>query len=207
VADARVRMLLIVALVLAGLRFAVVPWAQAQVEQRQQLEVLTKRLDRSEGVVANSKAILAAEGAVTKATRNARAVFPEISDKEHFRLEAQRQLAGIAGRGGVKVALFDWVLDGEAKEAGLAYGRVNASLEGPLDSLVSVHGQVEGEMPFAAIREVKVEIGRGGATGLSADGATMALVMDLYYRPAPAPAPAPAAPPAAPAPAATGGGS
>ena len=51
----------------------------------------------------------------------------------------------------MKVTLFDWIVDGESAKAGLAYGRVNASLQGPLDSLVAVHGQVEGEMPFERI--------------------------------------------------------
>ena len=46
--------------------------------------------------------------------------------------------------GDVKVTLFDWIVDGESAKAGLAYGRVNANLQGPLDSLVAVHGQVEG---------------------------------------------------------------
>ncbi len=182
--DSRVRWLVGLALALAGLRFVIVPWAQAQVEERQQLEVLTKRLDRSAGVVANSQAMLAAQGKVAAATAAARKPFPEVADKEHFRLEAQRTLAGIASRGGAKVVLFDWVLDGDAAKAGLAYGRVNVNLEGPLETLVSVHGQIEGEMPYAAVREVKVDFGRDGASGLSSGGATMALVVDLFYRPA-----------------------
>jgi hypothetical protein len=190
VGDSRVRWLVGLALVLAAVRFLVVPWTQAQVEQRQQLEVLTQRLDRSAGVVANAKSILAARGKVAAASALARKPFPEVADKEHFRLDAQRMLSGIAARGGVRVVLFDWILDGDAAKAGLAFGRVNASLEGPLDSLVSVHGQIEAEMPFAAIREVKLAIGRGGAAALGADSATMVLVMDLYYRPLAAAQPA-----------------
>lgn len=182
-ADARVRWLVVVALVLAALRFVIVPWTQAQVEQRQQLEVLTKRLDRSAGVVANAQAIRGAQGKVMAAAAAARKPFPEVADRDRFRLESQRMLAAIAGRGGARVVLFDWVVDGDAAKAGLAYGRVNATLEGPLESLVSVHGQIEGEMPFAAVREVKLELPRGGASGLNAEPATLALVMDLYYRP------------------------
>jgi hypothetical protein len=109
-------------------------------------------------------------------------------------------LAGIASRGGAKVVLFDWVVDGDAPQAGLAYGRVNARIEGPFDSLVSVHGQIEAEMPFAAVREVTLDFTQDGASGLSSGTTTVALVMDLYYQPAaavPAPVPAPAAAPAA----------
>jgi len=194
VGDARVRWLLGLALALAVLRLAIVPWARAQDEQRQQLEVLTQRLDRSAGVVGNSEAMLAAQGKVAAAAQAARKPYPEVADKERFRLDAQRMLAGIAARGGAKVVLFDWVLDGEAGRAGLAYGRVKASINGPLENLVAVHGQIEGELPFAAIREIKVDLPRGGASGLSADEATFAFVMDLYYRPAQAAAPAAASP-------------
>jgi len=190
VGDSRVRWLVGLALVLAALRFAIVPWAQSQVEERQQLEVLTQRLDRSASVVASAKDLLAAQGQVAAATEAARKSYPVVADAEQFRLEAQRMLSGIAARGGVKVVLFDWVLDGDAPKAGLAYGRINASLEGPLDSVVSVHGQIEAEMPFAAVREVKIEFGRESTDGLSAMGTTMALVMDLYYRPAAAAPPA-----------------
>jgi hypothetical protein len=196
VADPRVRWLLVLAAVLAGLRFAVVPWMQQQGEQRQQLEVLTQRLDRSVSVVQNAEAMQAARGKVVEVTEAARAPFPVVDDKDRFRLDSQRTLAGIAQRGGVSVTLFDWVLDGEAAQAGMAYGRVNASLAGPLDSLVAVHGAIEAAMPYAAVREVKLDLGRVLKPGLGKDPGTLALVMDLYYRPASTPEPAAATAPA-----------
>jgi hypothetical protein len=186
-------LLLGLALVLVALRFVVVPWAAAQVEGRQQLEVLTQRLDRSAGVVEDKAEILAAQGQLSKVSQATRGIFPEVDDKERFRLDAQRMLSGIAGRGDVKVTLFDWIVDGESAKAGLAYGRVNASLQGPLDSLVAVHGQVEGEMPFAAVREVKLETAGKGASGLADESATLLLVIDLYYRPTVVQPPAPGA--------------
>jgi len=63
-----------------------------------------------------------------------------------------------------------------------------------------VHGQIEAEMPFAAVREVTLDFTQDGASGLSSGTTTVALVMDLYYQSAaavPAPVPAPAAAPAA----------
>ena len=205
--DARVRWLLGLALVLAALRFIVVPWTQSQVERRQQLEVLTRRLDRSAGVVANADAIRGALGKVTASTAIVRQRFPQVADKDNFRLEAQRMLAGIASRGGAKVVLFDWVVDGDAPQAGLAYGRVNARIEGPFDSLVSVHGQIEAEMPFAAVREVTLDFTQDGVSGLSSGTTMVALVMDLYYQPAaPVPATSPAQAPTV-TPVAAGNGS
>lgn len=56
--DAERRRLLIGALVvLASLRFLILPWIDQQAEAREQLEVLTQRLDRSTGVVLNRSAI------------------------------------------------------------------------------------------------------------------------------------------------------
>jgi len=205
VVDSRVRTLLVLAAALAALRFAVVPWMQQQVEQRQQLEVLTQRLDRSMAVVQNAAAMQAARGRVVETTEAARAPFPLVSDRDRFRLDAQRMLAGIAQRGGATVTLFDWVVDGEAPQAGMAYGRVNASLSGPLDRLVAIHGALEAEMPFAAVREVRVDLARGAMPGLGKDPATLALVVDLYFRPQVVPAPAPVASPAAEPAAAQGG--
>jgi hypothetical protein len=183
VGDARVRWLLGLALLLGVLRFAIVPWTQQQVEQRQQLEVLTQRLDRSSSVVRNAEAILAAQSKVAAVSDAARAPYPVVPDRDQFRLEAQRMLATIAGRRGVTVSLFEWVLDGEAPDAGMAYGRVNASLTGPLESLVAVHGLIEVEMPFAAVREAKVGFGRMSEPGLSKEVHSLVLVLDLYYRP------------------------
>jgi len=199
VGDSRVRWLLGLALVLVALRFALVPWAEAQVERRQQLEVLTQRLDRSAGVIEDKSEILAAQGRLRKLSKATLEIFPEVDDQDRFRLDAQRMLSGIAGRGDVKVTLFDWIVDGDSAKAGLAYGRVNASLQGPLESLVAVQGQVEGEMPFAAVREVKLETPGNGVSGLADASATLLLVIDLFYRPvgtqvpAPAPSPAPGA--------------
>jgi hypothetical protein len=181
VTDGRIQWLLGLAAVLAVARFVIVPWSQWQVEQRQQLEVLTQRLDRSAGVVNAKEAIMAARNELASRTEAARKPFPVVEDAERFRLESQRQISAIAAGGNTKVVLFDWVLDGDAAEAGLAFGRVNAKLAGPLESLVAVHGALEGKMPHAAIREAKVEFGRG-VSGLGPTPAGITVTLDLYYR-------------------------
>jgi hypothetical protein len=173
--------LLGLAVALAALRMVVVPWTQAQGETRQQLEVLTQRLDRSAGVAGSKDVIIAARDALAASTESSRKDFPLVDDRERFRLEAQRQIAAVAAGGNVKVTLFDWIMDGTVPEAGLSYGRVTLKLEGPLDRLVAVHGEIEGRLPFVAIREAKVSLGRGAA-GLSSNPASIVLMVDLYYR-------------------------
>jgi hypothetical protein len=185
VAEGRFQTLLGLAVLLAVLRLVVVPWTQSQGETRQQLEVLTQRLDRSAGVVGSKEHILAARAALEKSTSVTRKAFPLVQDRERFRLEAQRQISAVAAGGNAKVTLFDWIIDGTAPDAGLAYGRANVKLDGALEKLVALHGELEGRMPNLAIREAKVDLGRG-ATGIGPTPASLLLVVDLYYQEQPA---------------------
>lgn len=181
--ESRTRLLLGAAAALAVIRLFIVPWVSQQVEQRQQLEVLTQRLDRSQGVVGNKDAILAAQAKLEGQVQTAQQVFPAVVDQDRFRLDAQRKISEIATQGGLTVSVFDWLLNGDVEAAGLAFGRVSVQFEGPLDKVIAVHGELEGSLPFAAIREFSVRL-RSAAAGPNQDASTATIVMDLFYRPA-----------------------
>ena len=181
-ADARIQWLLGVAGALAVVRFVVVPWVQAQNEQRQQLEVLTKRLDRSEGVLQNREAIVAARDALSRQSAASFAVFPEAVADDDSRLAAQQRITAMAAQAGLQVSLFDWLLDGDVEAAGLAYSRASIKMDGPLDRLILMHGDLESTMPFAAIREFELKL-KSPAGGPTTDPASAVVVMDLCYRP------------------------
>ena len=189
-ADVRAQWLLGIAGALAIARFVVVPWVTAQNEQRQQLEVLTQRLDRSEGVTGNSEAILAARDTLAKDAETAFGVFPSAASDDP-RLSAQRRLTDLATRAGLTVTLFDWLVDGEVAEAGLAYSRASLRLEGPLDKLILMHGELEGTMPFVAVREFQVKA-RNAVAGPSPAAISATLVLDVFFRPASEAPPPPA---------------
>jgi hypothetical protein len=186
-ADSRTKLLLAAAAALAAVRLVIVPWVNQQVEQRQQLEVLTQRLDRSQGVVGNKDAIMATQGKLERQVKTAREVFPAVVDQDQFRLEAQRRITAIATQGGLTVSVFDWLLSGNVEAAGLSFGRVSVQFEGPLDKVIAVHGELEGSLPYAAIRELNVRL-RSAARGPNQDASTATIVMDLFHRPVTAPA-------------------
>lgn len=181
-ADSRVRWLLGVAGALALARFVIVPWAETQNEQRQQLEVLTKRLDRSEGVVKNREAILAAQETLQKDADSVLKIFPSSPGDDEARLAAQRRITALATQSGLKVTLFDWLLNGEVEEAGLAYSRASVKLEGPLDKLILLHVELELALTFAAIREFEVN-SRSQMDGPVSVATSASVVLDLFYRP------------------------
>ena len=182
VADPRYRPLLGVAAALAFLRFVIVPWLDAQSDARERLQVLTQRLDRSTGVVQNREAILAAAQELEAATTTARSRFPEADSVESFRLEGQRRVGGMVNAAGLKLALFDWVLDGAVEEGRLAYGRARFQVEGALRDVARLHGELEGSLPAMSVRELQLNVA-GPADSLGDTRATLMVVADLFYRP------------------------
>ena len=179
--DERRALLLGFAAVLALLRFGVVPWVEAQAAARERLQVLTQRLDRSVGVVRNSEAILSAREQLRVAADAARKRFPDAPSVEGFRLEGQRRIGAVVSGVGLQVALFDWLMDGSVDDAGLGFGRVRLQVEGPIRDIARLHGELEGALPFMAVREMQLNF-RGQAAGLDETPVTMTLVADLYFR-------------------------
>jgi hypothetical protein len=172
--------LLAVVAVLAALRFVVVPWVQAQSEQRQYLELVTQRLDRSSAVVHNREQIGKAVQKIGTVEAGVRAPFPRAASPDAYRLDAQRAITTLAESAGAKVTLFDWLVDGEVPEARLAYARVRVTLGGTLAEIVRAHGDLEGALPNAAVREISLEA-REPARSVGNADTTATLVVDLYF--------------------------
>lgn len=177
----RLPLLLAVVAVLAVLRFGIVPWAEAQNATRDELEVLTRRLDRSEGVVQNRDAILAARKLLRSNAEKLHARFPQPGTADEFRLGTQQRIGQVAQSAGVQMTVFDWVLEGRIDGTDLAYGRARLNFEGPLRDLVRAHGELEGALPNAAIRELNV-LGVVPAGEAGDVRATATFLIDVLYR-------------------------
>jgi hypothetical protein len=177
----RVRTLLAIVAVLAVLRWVAVPWVQAQNEQHEQLDVLTQRLDRSIGVVQNKAKVLATLQAVRADVQQLRTRFPETASAAQFRLDTQRRFGDLATASGVQMKVFDWVQDGAIADAGLSYGRVRVTIEGPLKDMIRMHGAIEGELGHAAVRDIQMSLAAPAPAAAEARG-TANLVIDLFYR-------------------------
>ncbi len=173
--------LLGVALVLLGLRVIVVPWVRAQDEAHDRLAVLTQRLDRSVGVIENRAAIEATRSRLAALAPAEQARFPTPADPQSYRLQVQQQVNQIAASVGLKVSLFDWMVDGELPESGLSYGRVRIRFDGPLRDLVRVHGEFEGQLQNAVVREYGFNAQTPVAAIDQSPGGAV-FVVDLLYR-------------------------
>jgi hypothetical protein len=176
----RTRALLIVVAVLAALRFLIVPWWQGQNEARDQLSVVTERLDRSLGLIANREPLQRALDGMRADVGSLRSRFPAAANPEQMRIEVQRSLGALAAARGGQLRSFEWQLDGTAAAAGLGYGRVRLSVEGPLRELIRLHGAIEGQLQHAFVREVNVNV-TAPATAEAGVLATASLVLDVFF--------------------------
>ncbi len=94
-------------------------------------------------------------------------------------MQVQRELRAAVESVGLKLNVFEWVLDGEIEAAGLVFGRVRLQLEGPLRNVAEAHVGIESGLPHVFVRNLIVNVRRGGRqTGI----ANATLELDLYYR-------------------------
>ena len=168
-------------LVLLAIKFVVLPWIQSQEDAREQLDVLTKRLDRSTGVVLNRAAITESLSALEKANAADRAMFPESANVESFRFEAQQRVTALVQSQALQVEAFDWVLDESPTDGKLGFVRGRITVRGDMRALASLLGSLEGELPNMVVREVfyNMETPAGGPFG---SRAVMTQVADFHFR-------------------------
>jgi len=181
--ESRRNTLIAVALVLAVLQFLVVPWIASQSEARERLQVLTNRLVRSQAVLENKVAIQSAERTMIAEASKTTDRFPQFQTVDTFRLEMQPKIVGVATANGLTVTSFSWLIDGKVEGSGLQFARARVQWAGSARSLATVQAQLETGFPNLFIRDVGVA-GVGGGPGVNVPdaGASLTLVIDLYFR-------------------------
>ena len=172
--------LLAVAAVLGLIRFGYLPLLEWQDDWRESLVVLTNRLDRSVGVVANREAIIKSAADLESANAKLRARFPQSKDSDAFRLEAQKAVTDLFFSQGGTVSMFDWILDGQEPRSGLRYARARIQVQGGNRALARALARLEGSYPNTVLLDV---LGNSQAPAYApTDGGTaMTLVADFYF--------------------------
>lgn len=175
----RVGLLLGLAATLAVLRFVAVPWVESQAGIHDRLFAVTRQLDRAEAIVDAGSDLQARREALESVVRELVARAPVANPGSEHRVHVQRELRAAVESAGLQLKVFEWVLDGEAEAAGLAFGRIRLQIEGPLRDVAQAHVDIEAGFPNVFVRDMSVSVRRGGRLGTTAS-ATMQL--DLYYR-------------------------
>lgn len=176
-----IKPLYLVAGVLVVLRFLVVPWVSWMSEQRQTLEVLTKRLDRSEGVIEHRKEIEQSAADLRAVLKVLRERYPQASSVEEFKLAAQQRISTVLAEGALRAEVFDWIVDRFDDPPVVARVRARIQVNGTVQSLALVQGRLETTLPNLIVRDVRIEP-RAPTKTPSSTPASLSLTADLYFR-------------------------
>lgn len=177
----RRRLLIGFLIALVSIKFVVLPWLTIQSDQRERLDVLTKRLDRAIGVIANRGSITSSLADLERANSDDRQRFPQAPGLEGFRLQEQQRVVGLLESKGLKLEAFDWILDSPPDGTGLGFCRGRLSLRGELRMLALLLGEVEGRLPNMVVKEVSFNLERP-ARGALDTNAVVTLVADYHFR-------------------------
>ena len=175
----RVRLLLGLAATLAVLRFVAVPWVGSQAGIHDRLFAVTRQLDRAQAIVDAGSSLQVRRDTLESVVRELAGRAPLANPGGEHRVQVQRELRAAVESAGLQLKVFEWVLDGEAEAAGLAFGRIRLQIEGPLRNVAQAHVDIEAGFPNVFVRDTSISVRRGGGLGTRAS-ATMQL--DLYYR-------------------------
>lgn len=177
---ARYRQLLWLAVALASARFILFPWLGLQADWRDQLDVLTQRLDRSEALLANQAFI---EQTLTRVRNEHQSLlirFPVATDDESFKREAQQNISAIATELGLRVTYFDWLESVDSVD-NLGAQRVRLTAEGGMRSLALLQSELEARMPHLFIRGLSYDL-RAPIGGSWEFPSSATWTFDLHYR-------------------------
>ena len=178
---ARKQLLIGLALSLAAIRFVVLPWLEAQDDMSERLEVVTNRLDRSAGVVLNRGAITESLARLERANNGDRPRFPRAEDAQSYRLEAQQRVTAVVEAQGMRIDVFEWVLDSSADTTGFGFVRGRVYFKADMRSLALLLGALEGEIPNMVIREATYTFDNP-VTSSGDFRANLVVVADFHFR-------------------------
>jgi hypothetical protein len=170
-------LLLGIILVLAGLRFIIVPWMDLQDEQKQQLETLTKRLVRSQVLVehrAELNELKDRQDLVVNQLLRGMRTSPSTAE---YQLEFQQQMQQLLESNNVNLLLFDWLSDTDLKAFNAHRARVSLRFDGAVADVVKTHLMLEQNYPGLLIRDLNTSW-RGGLSKESKITVTMMLESD-----------------------------
>jgi hypothetical protein len=140
---------------LVVIKFVLLPLQQKQQDVYQQLDSLTKRVQRSEALIAQQQELLQWKDRQQQQLQTLLAPFPVVNNATQYRLQLQQQMQLLAAEHKVSVTFFDWLSDSPLEVFNLYRGRVSLRIEGSAANVMRWHGQLEQQFPQFILRDIR----------------------------------------------------
>ncbi|WP_134053933.1 hypothetical protein [Rheinheimera aquimaris] len=148
-------LLLTILAILVLARFVLVPLQQQQQAQYQQLDALTKRLQRSEALLQQKQKLELLQTEQQQYLDQLLQPFPVAANSSQYRLQLQQQLQKLATAQGASVTFFDWLSDTPLQVFNLQRSRVSLRVKGTAANVMLLHTQIEQQFPHFMFRDIK----------------------------------------------------
>jgi hypothetical protein len=179
--EGRLRWLVGVALAAALLRFAIIPWFEFQADQVMQLQTVSKRLDRSNKLIAAERDIEGRHALVLQKLQSLQRRFPLVESVGKFRVDVQQGISADAAQSGATVRSFDWVGEGALPPSQLQFVVARMELFGTLSALAKAQATIESNRPNLIVREVCF-LGEVPANARDNTVGSLVIGADFFYR-------------------------
>jgi hypothetical protein len=164
-----------------AVRFALWPWLESQAEELMNLQTLSAKLVRSEGVLASKNQINSFHAAAKISAHAFRDRLPLEVSADALRLKTQTRLGEMASKRDLTVGVFDWVLDSAVEQTEVRFAKARIQVNGGISNTGRFQAEIEASFPNAVIRVVRantvVPVSGPGDFGMSTE-----FVIDFHYR-------------------------
>ena len=129
-AQTKKNLLVAVLAVLLAIKFVIQPWLTYLDEQKQELQTLTKKLNRSESLLLVETQVQANELKLQQASELLLQSVAKTTDATAYRIQFQQQLQSLMESYNVQLAFFEWLSDSNLNAFSVQRGRLSIRLKG-----------------------------------------------------------------------------
>ncbi len=164
---------------LLAIKFVIQPWLVYLDEQQQELQTLTKKLNKSEALLQVRSEVEANEKALKKQTQQLLQTIALTKDAAAYRIEFQQQLQMMLESYQVQLVLFEWLSDSELNAFSASRGRVSMRLKGSVADIARSHVAIEQQMKNVTFSDLKASWQGPLQPGQTVE---MAVLIEVDYR-------------------------
>lgn len=171
--------LLSVLAVILVLKFALVPWYEAQNEQISELTVTTRKLAKATALQDQKQALDAELAKVAAIKQDLEKSLPTVADHNEISLQIQSEWQQFFEAQGTELKLFNW--SGQAQQADTQYwtGRVTLTLVGKVHQIAAASVRLQQKTPGLSYSSFRMNRTQGLAF---TDHAEAEFSVDVLYR-------------------------
>lgn len=159
-------------------KFVFVPWAETQDEQVQALEVLFKKLQRSELLLTSEQQLNQMHAEFQQQQQALVQLLPQAESTEQYKLALQQQIQDEIGRQGLSLELFDWLSQVPVDAYTVQKATVTLRVSGAVKSVITLHQWLQ-QQPFIQLSQI--DISWNGALQVGTQP-QFVVVLTVFYR-------------------------